>query len=248
MARIIVKEPSRKREERKEYYVPNEEHDYHTDFGTINKEALKKCGVVVFGKETFRIYPATFADQYTRLRRGVQIITPKDLGLMMAETGIDRDTVVLDIGFGSGAVTAYLSRIAAKVYAYDVEKHNLDQGLKNLEELDTPKRYDVKLGDAYNPDTIAQENEIDVFILDVPEPWRALATAKKALKQGGWLVGYTPCITQAMQLVDALDGSWALVKTCELIEREWKVGGQAVRPVTRDFGHSAFLTFVRKVS
>ena len=84
------------------------------------------------------------------------------------------------------------------------------------------------------------------FILDVPEPWRALDTAKKVLKRGGWLVGYTPCITQAMHLVEALGTDWHHVKTCEVIEREWKVRGQAVRPVTKDFGHSAFLTFIRK--
>jgi tRNA (adenine57-N1/adenine58-N1)-methyltransferase catalytic subunit len=249
MPRIIVREPRGKRDKTPtEYYVPDESRDFHTEFGSISKDTLKKGGLITVGNERMRIYPATFADRYARLRRGVQIVTTKDVGMILAETGIDRDSVVLDIGFGSGAVSAYLARIAKKVYAYDVSQENIDHGLRNLEELETPKNYTVKQGDAYDEKTISEEGVIDVFVLDVPEPWRALATARKALKQGGWFVAYTPCITQANQLADALRDDWQLVKCCELIEREWKVQGQAVRPVTKDFSHTAFLTFIRKVS
>jgi tRNA (adenine57-N1/adenine58-N1)-methyltransferase len=249
MARIVIKLDRSKKErdaERGEYYVPDEERDFHTESGVIPKAVLKAGGVHVVGKERFLIYPATFKDRYDRLQRGVQIVTAKDIGLVICETGLDRDSVVLDIGFGSGAVTAYLTRIAKRVYAYDLEEKNIEIGLRNLKELDTPHTYEVKKGDAYDEKTIAQMNEIDVFFLDVPEPWRALATAKKTLKRGGWLVSYVPCITQANQLADSLGDGWHLVKCCELIERDWKIEGKAVRPVTKEYGHTAFLTFIRK--
>ena len=251
MARIIVKLNRSKKERDNgmgEYYAPDEERDYHTEFGVVPKAALQAGGVHTIGKERVLIYPATFKDRYDRLQRGVQIVTAKDLGLVICETGLDRDSVVLDIGFGSGAVTAYLARLAKKVYAYDVEEKNIAIGKRNLEELDTPHTYEVKKGDAYDEQSIAQEDEVEVFFLDVPEPWRALGTAKKALRAGGWLVAYTPCITQANQLADSLGDAWHLVKCTELIERDWKVEGKAVRPVTRDYGHTAFLSFIRKVS
>lgn len=255
MARIIIKESrviveSGKRRvisKRATYYAPDEEHDFHTEYGAIPKESLEKGGLVSVGKERFRVFPATFADSYARLSRGVQIVTPKDLGLVIAETGIGNDSLVLDIGFGSGAVTAFLSRIVKHVYAYDVVQKNIDHGLRNLELLQIPKRYTVKKGDAYDAGSI-EVPAVDVFFLDVPEPWRALDTARKSLKAGGWLVAYTPCITQANQFVDSLTEDWHVIKVTELIEREWKASGKAVRPVTKDFSHTAFLTFVRKVA
>ena len=53
---------------------------------------------------------------------------------------------------------------------------------------------------------------------------------------------------QANRFVDALSDRWHHAKTCELIEREWKAKGKAVRPLTKDFSHTAFLTFVRLVA
>ncbi len=250
LARIVVKldRTKKERDNGQGEYFADESRDFHTEFGIVSKAALKACGVHAVGKTKVLIYPATFSDQYARLQRGVQIITPKDLGLIITETGLDNGSVVLDIGFGSGAVTAYLARIVKKVYAYDVVERNIALGLRNLEELGTPKRYDVKKGDAYDEKSIGQEKEIDVFVLDVPEPWKALGTAKKALKSGGWLVAYTPCITQANQLADSLGDGFHLVRCVELIEREWKVSGKAVRPVTKDFSHTAFLSFIRKAA
>lgn len=249
MPRIIIRETRSKHDKANaEYYVPDESHDFHTEFGSISKEQLSLGGMYDIGKERVRIFPATFIDRYARLKRGAQIIGAKDIGMIIAETGIGRDSTILEIGFGSGALTAQLARIAKKVYAYEIVQKNIEIGLRNLEELETPKHYDVKLGDAYDERTIAQSNEIDIFVLDVPEPWRALGTARKALKNGGWLVAYVPCITQANELEAALGSDFSLVKCCELIEREWKIAGNAVRPVTKDFSHTAFLVFLRKVA
>ncbi len=250
MARIIVKLPRTRREKKNgvhDYYVPDEEHDFHTEFGVIPRAALKACGRHRVGDEQVLIYPASFADRYARLQRGVQIVVPKDLGLVIAETGLGPESVVLDIGFGSGAVTAFLARIARQVFAYDREERNLALGKENLARLGITNAT-VRVGDAYDARTIAEHGNCDLFFLDVPEPWRALPTAKQALKPGAWLVAYTPCITQATQFADALGTDWHKVKCVELIEREWKTGGQAVRPVTKDFSHTAFLTFVRNIS
>lgn len=250
MARIVIRLPrmprDRRRPEPHEYFVPSEDHEFHTEYGAIPAEALKRAGTFELNKEQFLIYPATFADHYARLPRGPQVITPKDLGLIIVETGIGPETTVLDIGFGSGAVTGFLARIASHVYAYDTVEANLKKGRQHLEELKVPKRYSISKGDAYDPGTI-DAPAVDVFILDVPEPWRALATAAAKVRPGGWLVAYTPCITQAMEFTRHLDG-WHRIKTCELIEREWKVQGNAVRPMTKDFSHTAFLTFCRKVT
>ena len=37
------------------------------------------------------------------------------------------------------------------------------------------------------------------------------------------------------------------MKTVEIIEREWHAEGRKVRPATKDFSHTGFLTFIRKL-
>ncbi|HIH24216.1 TPA: hypothetical protein HA251_04240 [Candidatus Woesearchaeota archaeon] len=36
-------------------------------------------------------------------------------------------------------------------------------------------------------------------------------------------------------------------RTVEIIDRDWRIKGDAVRPVTADIGHTAFLTIVRRI-
>ena len=38
-----------------------------------------------------------------------------------------------------------------------------------------------------------------------------------------------------------------VVKTIEIIERQWEIDGRKVRPKGQEIGHSGFLTFMRKI-
>ncbi len=247
MARLILRERKGKHDKKTlEYYAPDESGDYHTEFGIIPKAALKKGGIFELGGETFTVTEPSFLSRYERLRRGAQIVQPKEIGYVIASTGIGKEDAVLDIGAGSGFSAILLSQVAKRVNAYEINDENLRRTKENVKEMGITN-VEAKKGDAYDPATIPHDAEFRLFFLDVPEPWRALATAKKALLPGGWLVGYTPCITQAMRLVEQLDGSFLHVKTVELLERDWKVQGEAVRPESKDFQHTAFLTLIRKV-
>jgi len=71
--------------------------------------------------------------------------------------------------------------------------------------------------------------------------------AQKVLKAGGRLAAYTPQLLQAREFVLALDNHFLHERTIEVIEREWALDERRSRPVTKDFGHSAFLTFARRI-
>ena len=86
-----------------------------------------------------------------------------------------------------------------------------------------------------------------MVVLDLPEPWKALESAEKSLKAGGFLVSYSPTIPQVMDFVNTLDESFAYLKTSEIIEREWEVKERKVRPRSQAIGHSGFITFARKL-
>ena len=63
--------------------------------------------------------PATFKDNYEKMRRTAAIIIPKDVGFIIAETGLTKDAVIIDAGGGSGGVTCQLAALCKRVYSYD---------------------------------------------------------------------------------------------------------------------------------
>ena len=58
-------------------------------------------------------------------------------------------------------------------------------------------------------------------------------------------LAYTPSITQAVQVREALKGKWIDARTIEVLHRGWHIEGQAVRPDHRMVAHTAFLSVAR---
>jgi len=77
-------------QEGKTFFVKDSSRDYHTTFGYIKKEDLTKPKQVKTnkGKELFVVKPS-FIDYYKKIKRGAQIIIPKDVGLIIAECHIN---------------------------------------------------------------------------------------------------------------------------------------------------------------
>ena len=77
------------------------------------------------------------------------------------------------------------------------------------------------------------------------KPWKP---AEKALKPGGSLVAYLPNISQTEKLIkQSKKLSFGFAKTIEVIEREWVVDELRLRYSHHMCGHTAFLTFMRKL-
>jgi len=229
----------------KRYVDTNE--DFHNKYGTIRKKELsKKPGSKLkMGTHEFFILDPVFLDHYKHIKRGAQIITLKDIGAIIAHTGINKNSVVLDAGSGSGALACFMGMIAKKVISYDNDKRSLEVARGNVELLEI-KNIIVKEGDIYEHKKI-NEKDIDVFVLDVPEPHKAIKTAQKVLRIGGFLAVYLPNLNQVQEFVKALPDEFLLEKTIEVIEREWLVDDKRTRPATKDHSHTGFLTFVRKL-
>ncbi len=221
--------------------------DFSTKHGTIRKKELsKKAGSKVkMGTQEFIILDPVFLDHYKRIKRGAQIITLKDIGAIIAHTGINKNSVVLDAGSGSGALACFLGMIAKQVISYDNDKRSLEIARGNVELLGA-KNIIIKEGDIYDSKQV-KEKGFDVFVLDVPEPHKAMKTAQKALKIGGFLAVYLPNVSQVQDFVKALPEEFLLEKTVEVIEREWVIDEKRARPATKDHAHTGFLTFARKL-
>ena len=228
------------------YFVEQINQDYHCSDGVINKKDLEKKDVFIrsnTGKEFF-IIDAQFMDSYKGIRKSAQTIPLKDLGFILAETGINRNSMVVDAGSGSGASACLLAKYAKKVYTYDINDINIEQTRKNIAYFDV-KNVIIKKQDVY---TNIPNKNVDMILLDLPEPWKAINTSYKALKPGAYLIAYCPQITQTQRFVNsAMELNFLNIKTVEVVERDWKIEGQIVRPRSLSNIHSGFITIMRKI-
>lgn len=232
----------------KRYHVENLEKDFQTTYGIIPKEELQKeSGSKIktkTGKE-FYILDAEYIDEYKELKKLPQTIPPKDIGLILAETGVNNKSACVDAGLGSGALTIALANICKKVTAYEIREDfikaaekNIDKtGLKNIK----IKQQDITQG--------ISEKNIDLVTLDLPEPWKVVEHAGKALRAGGFIISYSPSIPQVQDFVEKVkkDESFLYLKTAEIIERPWEIKGRKVRPKSTGIGHSGFISIARKI-
>ncbi|MBI5798033.1 methyltransferase domain-containing protein [Candidatus Woesearchaeota archaeon] len=189
------------------------------------------------GKE-FLVYNANFFDQIKKIKRGPQTLLPKDLGYLFINSGVGKDSFVVDAGTGTGLVAAFFGRYAKKVVSYDKEPEHTKIAKANLEFLNI-HNVELKQGDVYES---LPEKEIDILILDLPEPWRVDTSG---VKNGGAIIVYLPTITQVMEFCS--NSKDYVEKVAELLERDWFVEGRKVRPKSQMHGHTAFLVIVRKL-
>jgi len=178
-----------------------------------------------------------------KIKRGPAIMIAKDIGEILANTDINKDSKVLDAGSGCGVLTANLARFVNKVYSYDIRKDFLEIAKHNVK-LFGLENVTFRNKDIYNG---ISEKNLDLITLDLKEPWKVLKHAKKALKKNGQLVAYLPNITQVIELNKKLDKNFRLESVKEVIERNWIVEEKRLRPENMIIGHTGFLVFIRKI-
>src|SRR5918999_931640 len=187
----------------------------------------------------------TLGDFVREMHRGPQIIYPKDLGNIISLADIFPGATVVEGGLGSGALTAALLRAVGptgRVITYEVDESVAPKALRNIQSVipDT-SNLTITFGSIY--EGIADRG-VDRVVLDVPEPWQAVAAVGDALVMGGIMLSFLPTVLQVHQLVMALqrDSRFQLIETVETLLRPWHVTERSVRPAHRMIAHSGFLT------
>lgn len=223
------------------YYIKDKNVSFHTNEGRISREDMDKDIIQTKNGEHIHLYEPVFKDNFQMIKKPAAVINPKDAGMIIAYTALTKNSIVIDAGAGSGALTSTMAVLCKRVYSYDVnEKHvkAVKQTIKDLE-LDNAT---CEFGDITK---ITPPEKVDMMTIDIPEPSEVMETARKALKPGGYLVLYTPQITQALRAVEKLDQDFHHENTCEIIKRNWEVSERKLRPSHTMLGHTAFLTFIR---
>ncbi len=180
-----------------------------------------------------------------KLKRGPQVVLPKDAGAIIAYAGIGRDTKVLDAGAGSGWLAVQLGRVAREVVSYEVREDFFKLAEENVKRAGLANVVSVRLRDIIKDGF--DEKEADVVCLDFANSDQAVPAGAAALKEGGILVGYLPHAEQLKAFVLAGQangiGGWFCI---EMNVREMLVRPAGVRPANVSLSHTGYLAFGKK--
>jgi tRNA (adenine57-N1/adenine58-N1)-methyltransferase len=225
--------------------------EFHSHNGFVPHTAVigQREGVVVRSTKgsEYTVLRPTLEDFVVEMPRGAQVIYPKDLAPICMLADIGPGVRVFETGIGSGALSMTMLRYGAEIVGYEIREDFANRARKNVESFlgaASLERYDVHIADSYEG-IDASHGPFDRVVLDLPEPWNVVPNAEAVLQPGGLLLAYTPSITQAVQVRDALKGKWIDARTIEVLHRGWHIEGQAVRPDHRMVAHTAFLSVAR---
>lgn len=188
----------------------------------------------------------TLSDLVVKMPRGAQVIYPKDLGTIIMNADLYPGARVLEAGVGSGALSMVALRAGCIVTGYEVREDFANRARANVEAAIGPDAaYRVEVRDIYDG---IDEEYLDRILLDLPEPWKVLPHARKALRTGGILLAYLPSINQTAELRAAMAKfGFGLAETIEVLQRSWHIEGRSVRPDHRMVAHTGFLTTTRRL-
>ncbi|NIA24619.1 MAG: SAM-dependent methyltransferase [Gammaproteobacteria bacterium] len=219
----------------------------HTELIGTQEGSLVSTGS---GSKLLAIRPR-FVDYVLKMRRGAQVVYPKDIGPILVYGDIRPGSIVLEAGTGSGALTIALVRAVGptgRVISVERREDHATHARHTIERFfgEIPPTLDLRIGDV---ETEAETAHADRLVLDLPEPWH-VARVGSHLEPGGIFIAYLPTVPQVQTLVETLRefGSYALIDVFETLHRTWKVEGRSVRPDHRMVGHTGFVVVGRRTA
>lgn len=206
-------------------------------------------GVVPWVGGRYRIVRPSLADRLTAVRRGAQIVTAKDAAQLLVMASVGPGGHVAEAGAGSGALTIALAHAvgpSGHVTTFDRRAEFLDAARSNVRRAGYTDRVTFVERD------VAAEglrgSDYASVVLDLPEPWAVVASAREALRWGGYVATYTPTYNQLEQTVRTLRRlGFDEVRAVEILERGLHVAETGTRPEFEMLGHTGFLAAGRKV-
>lgn len=173
--------------------------------------------------------------------RKSQVVLPKDMGTIIAYTGIGKESIVAEGGSGSGFSAIQFANICKKVYSYEIREDHYSFAKKNI---DKSKLDNIELVNS----SIEELNisELDLIFLDLKDSHVQIPTLQHLIKKKGYMVGYLPNVEQAKEFSLECEKYFSSVFTVTTQIVSYEVRDFGFRPSHFVMNHTAYLVFAEK--
>jgi tRNA (adenine57-N1/adenine58-N1)-methyltransferase len=225
---------------------------FHTHLGIIDIDEIinKPYGVAIIsnkGKKLYVLKP-TIYDLIFKSKRKTQIVYPKDLGYIIARTGLGSNEIAIEIGTGSGALTTFLANIVkpnGHVYTYDINEEFVNIAKSNVRKAKLEEYVTFNIKDIRNEKL--ESHIADLVTIDLGDPWNVIDIVKNILKPSKMLVSICPTMNQAEKLSMVLKDGFIDIECNEIMIRTIEAREGMTRPAFRMIGHTTYLVFARRL-
>lgn len=161
------------------------------------------------------------------LSHRTQILYLPDISFVISYLEIVPGCLVLESGTGSGSLTTSLARAVAPsghVYTFDFHEQRAALAREDFERNGLSSLITVTVRDIQGkgfPDEFC--GSADSVFLDLPQPWLAMSSVGRMLKQDGVLCSFSPCIEQVQHSCEALKSNFTDIRTFEVLLRTYEI-------------------------
>ena len=233
------------------YLINDFEGELHTHKGVIKLEELKlkNFGDTIkthLGVE-FKILPFKASEFFKLFKKKATPVMPKDIGIIIVNSGLQPDSLILDAGTGSGVTAAYFAYFNKFGEVVTVEKRQ-DFARVAKENFKTAglKNIHLIVGDAVE---VAEgfKKEFDLVFLDMKDDVEMIQKAYRILRQNGCIAVYNPYVEKAKAVYDAmLKTGFKDVEGFELVKINLEFRKVGTRPFV-DIFHTGYIVMGRKI-
>ncbi|KAF9112200.1 tRNA (adenine-N(1)-)-methyltransferase catalytic subunit trm61 [Mortierella sp. AM989] len=137
-----------------------------------------------------------------------QILYIADISFVMDFLNLKPGMSMIESGTGSGSFSHSIARTIAPsghLYTFEYHQERVNAATKEFEDHGLSDYVTLQCKDVCK-EGFGLENKVDAVFLDLPAPWEAVTSAKKAFKQNkiGKICTFSPCIEQISKTVAAL--------------------------------------------
>lgn len=247
-----------KNNKHKHLAVLKDDQEFVSQNGVIKFNDIRELPSTVTSSKNheYYVYIPSFDEFILLMKRGPQIIYPKDIGAILIAGNISKNSNILEIGTGSGALTLYLNLILDKksrLFTLDENEKNQRRAQKTIERFVASSKINNLVDVNYINSKLSAfafndlADKVDTIITDIPEPWEFFL--KNQIKQNLNWVSYLPSISQVEKIVTKLrENNFVNIKITETLNREWIVEKKILRPKNEMVGHTGFVVGARYLS
>ena len=247
-----------KNNKHKHLAVLKDDQEFVSQNGVIKFNDIKELPSTVTSSKNheYHVYIPSFDEFILLMKRGPQIIYPKDIGAILIAGNISKNSNILEIGTGSGALTLYLNLILDKksqLFTLDENEKNQRRAQKTIERFVASSKINNLVDVNYINSKLSAfafndlADKVDTIITDIPEPWEFFINNQ--IEQNLNWVSYLPSISQVEKIVSKLrENNFVNIKITETLNREWIVDKKIVRPKNEMVGHTGFVVSARYLS